>query len=68
MSELLEAERRVAEVNALIERQRQHIEKLGYEGYDMTSARIVFDSLCVSLSLHLQDRHRIRDIRNIMAD
>ena len=32
MIELLEAERRVAETNALIERQRQLIEELGYQG------------------------------------
>jgi hypothetical protein len=60
MIELLEADRRIAESHALIERQRQLIEKLAYEGYDITSAQIVFDSLCVSLSLHVQDRHRLR--------
>ena len=60
MIELLEAERRVAKTNAHIERQRQLIEELGYQGYDITSAQIVFDSLCVSLSLHLQERHRLR--------
>jgi hypothetical protein len=32
MIELLEAERGVAECNALIERQRQLIERLAYEG------------------------------------
>ena len=67
MIEMLEAERRVVESNALIERQRQLIETLAYEGYDSTSARIVFDSLCVSLSLHLQHRHRLRAIANIRA-
>jgi hypothetical protein len=64
MSELLEAERRVAEIHALIERQRQLIEELGYEGHDITSAQIVFDSLLVSLSLHLQDRYRLRATLN----
>jgi hypothetical protein len=65
MIELLEAERQVAEVNALIEIQRQLIEKLGFEGLDITSAQIVFDSLCVSLSLHLQHRYRLRAMRNV---
>jgi hypothetical protein len=67
MIELLEAERRVAETNALIERQRQLIEELGYEGHDITSAQIVFDSLCVSLSLQVQDRHRLRAMLNVKA-
>jgi len=59
MIEVLEAERRVAECNALIEHQRQLIEQLGNEGRDITSAQIVFDSLVVSLYLHLQDRQRL---------
>jgi predicted RNA-binding protein with PIN domain len=67
MIELLEAERRVSETNALIERQRQLIEELGYEGHDITSAQIVFDSLCVSLSLQVQDRHRLRAMLNVKA-
>jgi hypothetical protein len=67
MTELLEAERRVVESNFLIERQRQLIEELGYEGCDITSAQIVFDSLCVIPSLHLQDRHRLRAILNIKS-
>ena len=57
--EVREAERRVAECNALIEDQRQLIEQLGNEGCDITSAQIVFDSLLVSLYLHLQDRQRL---------
>jgi hypothetical protein len=67
MIKLLEAERRVAESNALIERQRQLIEKLGYDSHDITSAQIVFDSLLVSLSLHVQHRHRLRAILNVKA-
>jgi hypothetical protein len=62
MIELLETERRVAESNALIERQRRLIEQLGHNGRDFTSEQIVFDSLLVSLSLHLQERHRLRSI------
>jgi hypothetical protein len=67
MIKLLEAERRVAETNAVIERQRQLIEELGYEGHDITSAQIVFDSMCISLSLHLQDRQRLRATLSIKA-
>jgi hypothetical protein len=67
MIELLEAERGVAECNALIERQRQLIERLAYEGHDITSAQIVFDSLCVSLALHVQDRHRLCAMLNVKA-
>jgi hypothetical protein len=62
MIELLETERRVAESNALIERQRRLIEQLGHNGRDFTSEQIVFDSLLVSLSLYLQERHRLRSI------
>lgn len=65
--ELLEADRRVAEIHALVERQRQLIEKLGLAGHDITSAQIVFDSLCASLSLQLQDRHRLRAKLNVKA-
>ncbi len=65
--DLLEAEWRVAETNARIERQRQLIQKLGYEKQDVTSARIVFDSLCVSLSLHLQQRRQLLAIQNAKA-
>lgn len=63
MVELLEAEQRVAECNARIERQRRVIEELGSQAHDVTSAKIVFESLCLSLSLHLQDRHRLRELR-----
>ena len=64
MFELLEAEGGVAETNGLIERQRLLIEQLGYEDYDTTSARTVFDSLLVSLALYLQERHRVRAVLN----
>jgi len=67
MFELLEAEWGVAETNELIERQRLLIEQLGYEGYDTTSARTVFDSLLVSLALYLQERHRLRAELNSKA-
>jgi hypothetical protein len=67
MLELLEADQRVARANALIERQRQIVEKLEYEGSDITSAQIIFDSLYVSLSLHVQDRHRLRAMLHVKA-
>jgi hypothetical protein len=64
MFELLETERRVAQCNALIEQQRRFIES-GRQDCIMISAQIVFDSLCVSLSLHLQNRHRLREARAV---
>ena len=60
VSELAEAERRVPEINALIERQRQLIEELERDGHDLTSAKIILDCLRVSLSLYIHDRHRAR--------
>jgi predicted RNA-binding protein with PIN domain len=65
---LLDAERRIAETNELIEDQRELIEKLAYEKHDTTSAQIVFDSLCVSLALHVQTRHRLHTkVRHVKA-
>lgn len=54
-----EAERQVEEFNALIERQRRHIKQLEQRGDDAISAKIIFDSLSVSLSLYMHERHRI---------
>lgn len=67
MIELFEAERRVAECIALIERQSQLIEESIHEGHDITSLQIVFDSLLISLSLHVQERHRLRYMLNVKA-
>ena len=67
MIEFLEAERRVAECNARIERQRQIIEELRSEGCDITSAKIVFDGLYLSLSILVRDRHQLRAGLNIEA-
>jgi len=67
MIRLLEAERHVAETHALIERQRRLIEELASEGHSITSEHIVFDSLCVSLSLHVQNRNRLRTQLNVKA-
>ena len=67
MIEVLLAERRVAEFNVLVERQRRIIEELRAKGSDITSAQIVFDSLCVSLSMHVSDRHYLRATSNVKA-
>ena len=67
MIEVLEAERRVAECNALIERQRRVIEALREKDTDTTSAQIVFDSLCLSLSMLVKDRHRLSAARKNRA-
>ena len=63
MIELLETEWHIAESHILIERQRRLIEELGLAGHDVSSAQIVFDSLLVSLSLHLRDRHLLFERR-----
>ena len=55
-----EAERRVEELTALVEYQRCLIEQLERGGSDAVSARIIFDSLRVSLSLCIHERHRAR--------
>jgi hypothetical protein len=62
MTELRETERRIAETHALIERQRRLVEELAHGDNDnVASAHIVFDSLCVSLSLYLRERDRLRN-------
>ena len=57
---IVEAERRVQELNALVKAQMRLIRKLEERGKDLTSAKIVFDSLRVSLFLATQDWHRVR--------
>jgi len=63
--ELATAERRVRDIHSQIERQHQFIDELAQDGHDCTSAKIVFDSLQVSLSLSLQDRQRLRTTLNV---
>jgi len=58
--EISEAERRVNELTALITNQLRFIRKLEKRGKDLVSAKIVFDSLRVSLFLATQDWHRAR--------
>jgi len=67
MNELKEVEHHIAESNSRIEGQRQLIEQLAFEGRDTSSAQIVFDSLCVTLSLHLQRRCRLHVLMNTKA-
>ncbi len=55
-----EAESRVQEFSALVKCQRRLIGQLEKDGNDVTSARIIFDSLRVSLALCIHDRHRAR--------
>jgi hypothetical protein len=65
LAALAEAERRVSEINKRIEGQRQLIEELACEGHDFASAKVVFDSLLISLSLAVQDRHRLRAVPDV---
>jgi hypothetical protein len=58
--ELAEAERRIQELNALIECQRQIVEESEQRGYDATSAKIVLESLHVSLCLYVQALDRLQ--------
>jgi len=60
ITELEEAERRIQELNALIECQRQIVEESEQRGYDATSAKIVRESLHVSLSLYVQALDRLQ--------
>jgi hypothetical protein len=64
LSELAEAEYRVPEINARIDQQRELTENLADEGQDVTSAKIVLDSLLISLFLCVEHRQRLRSILN----
>src|SRR5262245_41535245 len=55
----IEVESRISELHARIDEQRRIIEDLAIEGHDHGSAMIVLDSLQLSLSLYLQERHRL---------
>ena len=60
LSKLVEAEYLVPEINARIDEQRQVVENLATQGHDITSAKIVLESLLVSLFLCVQERQRLR--------
>ena len=65
-AQLVAAEWGVREINELIDRQRELIEELEERRFDLTSAKIVLDSFMVTLTLHLQERHRLRAVSNAM--
>jgi hypothetical protein len=54
----------VRELSELVDRQRKLIEKLQESRSDLTSAKIVLDSLMVSLTLHLHERDQLRAMFN----
>ena len=64
VAQLVHVERGVREINELIDRQRKLIEKLQESRSDLTSAKIVLDSLIVTLTLHLQKRDQLRAMFN----
>ena len=68
LTELAVAERRVAEINALVDRHRQLFERSAREGSDITSAEIMLDSLLLSLFLAAEERHRLRATLNATSD
>ena len=62
------AERRVPEINACVDLQRQVIKQLAGAGRDTTSAQIMLDSLIVSLFLAAEERHRLRALVDAKED
>ena len=59
VAQLVHVEWVVREINELIVRQRKLIEKLQGSRSDLTSAKIVLDSLMLTLTLHLQKRDQL---------
>jgi hypothetical protein len=59
--QLREAQQHIEESSALIERQWQLIHELDRNGHDLTSARIVLDSMLLSHSLLEESAVRIRE-------
>jgi len=59
VAQFVHVERGVREISELIDRQRKLIEKLQESRSDFTSAKIVLDSLIVTLTLHLQKRDQL---------
>ena len=64
VTQLVHVEWGVRIINELIDRQRKLIEKLRESRSDLTSAKIVLDSLIVTLTLHLQERDRLLSMLN----
>jgi hypothetical protein len=67
VTKLAEAGRRVLEFNTRVDEQRQLLENLAAQGQDTMSAQIVFDSLLISVFLHVQERHRLDMMLNDQA-
>ena len=59
VAQLVHVEWMVREINGLVDRQRKLIEKLQESRSDLTSAKIVLDSLIVTLTLHLRERDQL---------
>ena len=68
LTELALAERRVPEINAHVELQRDLIKRLADAGKDITSAETMLDSLLLSLFLAAEDRHRLRALLKTRTD
>lgn len=64
VARLVHVEWVVREISELVDRQRKRIEKLQESRSDLTSAKIVLDSLMVSLTLHLHERDQLRAMFN----
>jgi hypothetical protein len=60
--ELIESESEVREMNLRVDAQRQLIESLALDNHDVTSAKIVLDSLLTSLFLWVRERERLRSM------
>ena len=60
LNKLAEAEYRVPEINARVDEQRQIIESLSVDGQDLTSAKIVLDSLLRIVFCASRRRQRLR--------
>ena len=58
--ELAKSDRQVAVANTLVDLQRELVEYVEQAGGDVVSAKIVFDSLLLSLALSVNHRHRLR--------
>ena len=64
VAQLVHVEWGVREINELIDRQRKLVKELHESRSDFTSAKIVLDSLMVTLTLHLQKRDQLRAMFN----
>ena len=64
VAKLVHVEWGVREINELIDRQRKFVEELQESRSDLTSAKIILDSLIVTLALHLQERDQLHAMFN----